>query len=198
MCTARAAPDVPRAHGKARAQSRAAHRSEQRLPSSARPTHAFSCPQRNSLGGEGLPRAPRRPSKTRRTRTELASRSLNTAHRQHEQPTEAPTQELEGLEGAARGALFTGAVRRPQRVARGVSSKIVGPGRADAALGPAELWRRRGVIARGVITTERCFSHTFFWKTLGGLITKTKHGEIRTTKVDPYLSPRTTGRRRRK
>ena len=134
VCTARAAPDV-RAHGKARAQSRAAHRSEQRLASSARPAHVFSCPQRNSLGGEGLPRAPRPPRKTRRTLPELASRSLNTAHRQHEQPTEAPTQELEGLEGAARGAVSKGAVRRPQRVARGVSSKIVGPGRADAALG---------------------------------------------------------------
>ena len=94
---------------------------------------------------------------------------------QHEQPTEAPTQELEGLEGAARGALFTGAVGRPQRVAGSVTGQVVGPGRADAALGPAELWRRRGIIAR-VIATERCFSHTFFWKTLGGLIKKAIYG----------------------
>ena len=70
-----------RAHDTARAQSRAAHRSEQRLPSSARPTHVVSCPQRNSQAGEGLPRAPRPPSKTRSTLTELASRSLNTARR---------------------------------------------------------------------------------------------------------------------
>ena len=179
------------------AQSRAAHRSENRLPSSARPTHAFRCPQRNSLDGEGLPHAPRPPRKPRRTRTELASRSLNTAHRQHEQPTEAPTQELEGLEGAARGALFESFIGRPQRVARSIAGQVVGPGRADAALGSAELWGRRGVIARGVIATERCFSHTFLRTPLGGLIKKAVDGQTREAKINTYFSPRTIGGRRR-
>ena len=183
--------------GKARARYGAgavAHRSEKRLPS--RPTHLYQLPKANSAVGEGLPQAPRPPRKTRRTLPELASRSLNTAHRQHEQPTEAPTQELEGLEGAARGALFESFIGRPQRVARGVSSKIVGPGRADAALGPAELWRRRGVIARGVVATERWFSHTFLRTTLDGLITKTKYGQTGEAKINTYFSTRTTGRRR--
>ena len=34
-----------------------AHRSEKRLPASARPAHVFSCPVSNSLGGEGLPQS---------------------------------------------------------------------------------------------------------------------------------------------